>query len=80
MVSSAASREAHVTQSTPRSSGSRDFGSVGYGCAPVKRRFRPVTDGGVGARFVDSLIDGPQEAAAIIAMTTGVMGRARDEG
>lgn len=58
--STTASRAAHVIQSTPRNSGSRDCGSAGYGCAPVKRRRRPVTEGGVGARLVVSLIDLPR--------------------
>jgi hypothetical protein len=51
----------------------------------VKRRRRPVTDGGVGARLGDSLIDlardsGPrvgQSARRAIAMTTRVGRRAR---
>lgn len=60
-MSSAARNAAHVTQNTPRSSGNRDCGSAGYGFAPVKRRRRPVTDGGVGARLVGSLIDLPRK-------------------
>ena len=65
-VSSSARNPAHVTQSTPRNSGKRDRGNAGYGFAPVKRRRRPVTDDGVGARFVGSLIDLPlgQRASA----------------
>lgn len=58
-LSSIARIAAHMTQNTPRKSGNRDCGSAGYGLAPVKRRRRPVTDGGVGARFVGSLIDLP---------------------
>jgi hypothetical protein len=48
-ASSNARRAAHVIHNTPRNSGSRDLGSAGYGCAPVKRRRRPVMDGAAGA-------------------------------
>jgi hypothetical protein len=85
MVSRTARNPAHVTHTTPRRSGKRDLGSAGYGCAPVNRRRRPVTDGGVGARLVGSLMDlaldnGPrvrQSARRAIAMTTRVRGKAR---
>ena len=63
--SSIARNAAHITQSTPRSNGSRDCGSAGYGLAPVKRRRRPVTDGGVGARFVGSLMTFPENDGLI---------------
>lgn len=56
-ASSDARNAAHVSNNTPRTSGNRDFGSAGYGWAPVKRRRRPVTEGGVVARFLGSLID-----------------------
>ena len=58
-VSSRARNPAQVSQSTPRSSGKRDRGNAAYGFAPVKRRRRPVTDDGVGTRFVGSLINLP---------------------
>ena len=86
-ASSNARNAAHVTSNTPRTSGRRDLGSAGYGLAPVKRRRRPVTEGGVGARFVGSLIDrdwrttgGPRLGRLfrrVIAMTTRGEGRAR---
>lgn len=57
-----ARQAAHVTHSTPRNSGSRDCGSAGYGCAPVNRRRRPVTEGGVCVRSVESLIGLPKAA------------------
>lgn len=57
-----ARQAAHVTHSTPRNSGSRDCGSAGYGCAPVNRRRRPVTEGGVCVRSVESLIGLPQSS------------------
>lgn len=63
-LSRIARNAAHVTHNTPRNSGSRDCGSAGYGLAPVKRRRRPVTDVGVGTRFVDSLIDLPRKRRA----------------
>jgi hypothetical protein len=56
-ASSDARNAAHVSNNTPRTSGNRDLGSAGYGWAPVKRRRRPVTEGGVVARFLGSLID-----------------------
>ena len=59
-----ARQAAHVTHSTPRRSGSRDCGSAGYGCAPVNRRRRPVTEGGVCVRSVESLIGLPKAAGA----------------
>ena len=86
IVSSSARNPAHVTQSTPRNSGKRDRGSAAYGFAPVKRRRRPVTDGGVGTRFVGSLIDFPLDSGRpqlvhpsmrTKAMTTRSAGRAR---
>lgn len=60
VASMRARKAAQVTHNTPRSNGSRDCGSAGYGWAPVKRRRRPVMEGGVGARFVGSLIDLPR--------------------
>jgi len=55
-LSTIARQAAQVSHSIPRSNGKRDCGSAGYGCAPVKRRRRPVTEGGVCDRFVGSLI------------------------
>jgi hypothetical protein len=52
-----ATHAAHATHITPRSSGRRDCGNAGYGCAPVKRRRRPVTEGGVCARLSESLME-----------------------
>lgn len=88
-VSTSARKPAQVIQSMPRSSGSRDCGKAGYGCAPVKRRRRPVTDGGVGARFVESLIDHSRrqrvvaraidDARGTTSMTTTVPRRAREQ-
>jgi hypothetical protein len=86
-ASSSARKAAHVSSSTPRTSGRRDLGSAGYGWAPVKRRRRPVAEGGVFARILDSLIDrdrkttrGPRLGRLfmrVIAMTTRGEGRAR---
>lgn len=56
-ASRSARKAAHITKRTPRRSGRRDLGSAGYGWAPVNRRRRPVLEGGVGARFLGSLID-----------------------
>ncbi len=85
-ASSDARNAAQVSNNTPRTSGNRDLGSAGYGWAPVKRRRRPVTEGGVVARFLGSLIDpaGDNGRPAVrrffrraIPLTTRGEGRAR---
>ena len=58
--SSSARMAAQLTHMTPRSNGRRDCGRAGYGCAPVNRRRRPVTEAGVRARFDESLIALPR--------------------
>jgi hypothetical protein len=75
IASSRARNAAQVSKNRPRTSGSRDFGSAGYGWAPVNRRRRPVTEGGVVARFLGSLID-PSGDNGRPAMSIGFFRRA----